>query len=336
VTGRAREGERGPGPGPPAARRPGDRAPAPTRPRRKSAVPDPARRGRTAQDRQDRQDGDPGGAMTTTLRPDGPEQAAGDGIRIRGYRVCVNGRPVGRVELVRGGRYGVGVGRLQKLEIGEGDRRRGRGTVAALAGEEVLRSWGCRHAEVSVPADAPHALRMAASLGYAERSRNLTKDLPRHPRPLPLPPGGVVRPLAEAEYRTWLERGREEFLGALTASGLSRADAEARGTGSAGLFLPGGEPAPGTVLLGLEHDGHLVARLRLRAAEPAWVFSVEVEAAHRGRGHGRTVMLAAERACHDAGSRSLGLTVFVRNTVAVRLYESLGYRPVSRLFAKPL
>lgn len=47
-------------------------------------------------------------------------------------------------------------------------------------------------------------------------------------------------------------------------------------------------------------------------------------------------MLEAERVCHAAGARLLGLNVFAGNTPALRLYASLGYRPVEIHLYKPL
>ncbi|HEY5833618.1 GNAT family N-acetyltransferase [Streptomyces sp.] len=272
--------------------------------------------------------------MTTTLRPDGPERRTVDGARARTYSVCVNSRPVGRVELTTDPRFGPTVGRIEGLAVDEGERRRGRGTVAALAGEEVLRSWGCTRVEIAVPADATYALRLAASLGYVEGNRHLAKELDGARRALP--PGSVLRPLSEAGFGPWREREREEFIAALTDRGVPRDQAEARESAALREVLPQGLATPGTALLALDHDGRTVGCLLVRTLEPAWVLAVDVETAHRGRGHGRTLMLGAENACLDAGTTTLGLNVFVANTPAVRLYESLGYRTVERYFAKTL
>ena len=69
---------------------------------------------------------------------------------------------------------------------------------------------------------------------------------------------------------------------------------------------------------------------RLREVRPAsgraYVYDVEVDEAHRGRGHGRALMLLAERSALAAGRPLLGLHVFAGNTPAIGLYESLGYR----------
>ena len=275
--------------------------------------------------------------MTTTLRPDGPERRRPDGFRARSYTVCVNSRPVGSVELSSGAELGPTVGTIAGLTIAPPDRKRGRGAVAALAGEEVLRSWGCTRVRIAVRAEAEHALRLAASLCYTERNRHLRKEV----APVrALPAGTSVRPLSLAEYQPWLARGREKFIESLTVLGVPREEAEQREAASARTLLPAAGPEgparDGVVLLGVAHGGEDVAALWLRTAEPAWVYAVEVAAEFRGRGHGRTAMIAAENACRDAGALSIGLNVFVANVAAVRLYESLGYGTEVRHFVKAL
>ncbi|SEO39419.1 GNAT family N-acetyltransferase [Actinacidiphila rubida] len=271
--------------------------------------------------------------MTTTLRPAGPEHRGPDGTRGRSYTVCVNSRPVGGVRLSAGEQFGPTVGTIADLAIDGPDRKRGRGAVAALAGEEVLRSWGCTQVKIAVPPDAEHALRLAASLGYTERNRHLRKPLGPGRA---LPAGTSVRPLSVAEYGPWLARGGEKYIESLTSLGVPRAEAVAREADSTRSLLPDPDVPGGPALLGVGHDGQDVAALWLRTADPAWVYAVEVAAEFRGRGHGRTAMLAAENVCGGAGARSIGLNVFVANEVAVRLYESLGYRTVLRHFTKPL
>jgi ribosomal protein S18 acetylase RimI-like enzyme len=113
--------------------------------------------------------------------------------------------------------------------------------------------------------------------------------------------------------------------------------AEAHAAASYAQALPGGAPGPGTELFALDHDGATVGRLWLHTSPgPGWVQAVEVSPAHRGRGHGRTLMLAAEAACRAAGTAAVGLNVFTANTVAIRLYASLGYRVHLRQLWKPL
>ncbi|GAA2437442.1 GNAT family N-acetyltransferase [Streptomyces macrosporus] len=275
--------------------------------------------------------------MTTTLRPTGPERRAEDGARSRAYDIRVNGRPVGRVRLAADERFGPSVGRIEEIVVDEPDRRRGRATVAALAAEEVLRGWGCRRVEASVPADAGPALRLAAALGYAEHNRTMGKELSEPPA---LPAGSVVRPVEAAEYPAWLEARRAGAARFWTDLGLPPEEAGRRAGEAHAALLPRGPGTAGAVLRVLVHRDTDVGTLWLALSGPpasaAHVFDVEVAPAHRGRGHGRTLMLAAERECLAAGRRTLGLNVCTDNVPALRLYESLGYRATVHHLHKPL
>ncbi|WP_052850783.1 GNAT family N-acetyltransferase [Streptomyces avicenniae] len=141
--------------------------------------------------------------MTTTLRPDGPQTPTPGGGRTRSYRIRVNGRDAGGLVLASDGPRPA-TGRIVRLTVDEADRRRGRGTVAALAAEEILRDWGCADAGAVVPADATTALRLAASLGWTERARTFGKPLPGQEqpgreRPAQEPSGPFVRVLREED-----------------------------------------------------------------------------------------------------------------------------------------
>jgi GNAT superfamily N-acetyltransferase len=272
--------------------------------------------------------------MTTTLRPDGPEEALPGGGRSRRYAVCVNGRPVGGVRL--GARPGpvAPVGSIGDLRIDAEGRRRGRGTVAVLAGEEVLRSWGCSRVEAAVP-DGPGeraALGLAAALGYRVTSRKMAKRLPEVPPELP--PGRTARPLGGDEFPAWRAESTAGYEASLRAAGYAAADARARAEEDTARLVPDRHDSPDHVLRRLLAGDRVVGTLWVtldRAADPdgrrmAWVSEVEVADGERGRGHGRALMLLAERECLAAGVRDLGLNVFADNAPANALYRSLGYR----------
>ncbi|MEU0841792.1 GNAT family N-acetyltransferase [Streptomyces sp. NPDC005962] len=280
--------------------------------------------------------------MTTTLRPTTPERHTDDGGRARSYEVCVNSRPVGSVRLTTDARMGPSVGRIEHLHIDTADRHRGRGTVAALAAEEVLRGWRCTRLVVSVPAQAATALGLAAALGYRERGRNMVKPLAEPPE---LPPGSAIRAMGETDYPAWHAHEQARYVVSVLKSGLTREQAQTKADTDYARLLPHGLATPGTVLRVLAHGDTDVGTLwiALRAGEPdaqergeAFVYSVEVAEEHRGRGHGRTLMLAAERDSVAAGARTLGLHVFGGNTPALRLYESLGYEAVEYHLIKEL
>lgn len=274
--------------------------------------------------------------MTTTLRPTGPMQRDADGVRSRTYQVCVNSRPVGATELATHPVFGPTVGQVRHLAIDEPDRRRGRGTVAALAAEEVLRGWGCTRVEVAIPAAAPTALSLAAALGYVERNRRMAKPLGTGAPPA-LPPGSTARAMTDDEYARWLTRAEASYAQTWMERGVPEDQARAKSATDHARLLPEGRATPGTSLLVLTHDGTDVGTLWLALNEDGgFVYDVRVDEEYRGHGHGRSLMLLAERDAADGGAGTIGLNVFAGKTPALRLYESLGYQPITYYLHKPL
>ncbi|MEU0739581.1 GNAT family N-acetyltransferase [Streptomyces sp. NPDC006134] len=273
--------------------------------------------------------------MTTTLRPVEPLQRAADGTRSRHYQVCVNSRPVGAIHLGTSPAFGDSVARILDLRIDEPDRRRGRATVAVLAAEEVARGWGCRQIEATVPAAAGAALHLAQELGYVLRNRAMAKRLGGTPPELPA--GNRVRPMTWAEFEVWHAEDAERFVRAWTERGVPEAAASAKARRDHEMLLPQGPDTEDMLFSVLEHEGARVGVLWLALREDsAWVFGVETDPAHRGRGHGRTLMRLAEAQAITAGRRALGLNVFAGNTPAERLYESLGYETTQYIYCKTL
>lgn len=279
--------------------------------------------------------------MTTTLRPEQPEESVPGGGRSRRWQICVNGRPVGGLRttaLPRGPQWW---GEISELEVTEG-RRRGRATIGSLAAEEVLRSWDCTRVDVNIPAEATAAQHLAEALGYTERMRNMGKHLAGPPQ---LPAELTPRRIGADEYGEWLSAAQEAYLRDLCASGLTEQQARAKSDADHRHLLPQG-PETRDVALRRLYDaqgsplGSLWVALHQdvlpSGARRAWVMTVEVDPARRGRGYGRALMLLAERECLAAGVQELGLNVFSGNAVAIGLYTSLGYRVTNRILGKSL
>ncbi|MFF5568834.1 GNAT family N-acetyltransferase [Streptomyces sp. NPDC012623] len=278
--------------------------------------------------------------MTTTLRPTGPLQQTADGGKSRSYEVCVNSRSVGALDISTDAAFGHAAGILQGLRVEEPDRRRGRGTVAVLAAEEVLRDWGCDQVLASAAPGETAALRLLDSLGYTERSRNMDKEL--GPEPPALPEGVEGRPMSGAEYATWLAGAVDDFARVWTDRGTPPEAARAKSERSHRENLPDGLDTPGVTFSVLAHEGGAVGHVWVSRREvgpgrwESYVYDVAVTEEMRGRGFGRALMLLAERVAHASGSDLLSLHVFTDNTPAVRLYESLRYRTVRRNYFKRL
>ncbi|MEU1075352.1 MULTISPECIES: GNAT family N-acetyltransferase [unclassified Streptomyces] len=277
--------------------------------------------------------------MTTTIRPTGPLQQGADGAAFRRYDVCVNSRRVGTITLATDPAFGPAMGVIRGLRVEEPDRGRGRGTVALLAAEEVLRGWGCTQVRAAVPADAVAALRLADALGYTERSRVMAKRLPAEPPALPASVAG--RPMTEAEFTVWHHDEQENYARSWIARGVPADQARAKAEADHRALLPEGLATPGTHLEVLVSDGAVVGHVWVARRRPdeepgAYVYDVAVAEEHRGRGHGRSLMLLAERAALADGMSTVALHVFTDNIPALRLYESLGYEPVEYNRAKAL
>ncbi|MFI6448997.1 GNAT family N-acetyltransferase [Kitasatospora sp. NPDC050543] len=293
--------------------------------------------------------------MTTTLRPESPETPVAGGGRTRRWQIRANGRPVGALRTTATPVGGEHWGAISELEVWEG-RGRGRATIGALAAEEVLRGWDCTRVDVDIPEGAHAARQLAATLGYTERMRNMAKQLTAPPD---LPGGVGARPIDAEEFPAWLGEARASHRRQLRTSGLSEAQARARSEAAAPGTLAQGADTPGVVLRRLyaADDSNApgaaggaaqaptalgslwveLRRVELPDGHPlAWVMGVEVDESRRGHGHGRTLMLLAERECLAAGVHHLGLNVFSGNDPAIRLYTSLGYRVTNRIFGKTL
>ncbi|WP_327366315.1 GNAT family N-acetyltransferase [Streptomyces sp. NBC_01217] len=278
--------------------------------------------------------------MTTTLRPTGPIQQGADGAKSRSYDVCDNGRPVGAVEIGTDPGFGAKAGVLRSLHIDESRRRRGRGTIAALAAEEVLRGWGCTQMTLSVMVDETAAQGLAAALGYAERSRNMLKELPSTPPELP--DGVSARPMTDDEFAHWASDALRSYAQTWIDRGVPVDQAVRKAETSHAQFLPHGLASEGVHLHVLVHEDGVVGHVWVARHEMhpgmlvSYVFDVEVREEFRGRGYGRALMLQAERIALEAGDDRLGLHVLTSNTPALRLYESLGYRTTQYSLAKML
>lgn len=199
----------------------------------------------------------------------------------------------------------------------------------------MARGWGCTQAEIRVPADAEPALRLATVLGYVHRNRGMEKRL--GDTAPPLPEGSRARPMTEAEFGPWAERGITEYARDWSERGVPQAEAVARSRKDHQLLVERGLTTEHAVLSVLEHDGVRVGILWVEfIGARASVHDVETDEAFRGRGHGRSLMLLAEAQTIASGRRVLGLNVFAGNTPAERLYESLGYTNVGYSMYKSL
>jgi ribosomal protein S18 acetylase RimI-like enzyme len=151
----------------------------------------------------------------------------------------------------------------------------------------------------------------------------------------------ALKAMSASESAQFIVASREAYLAQrVTAGENPEAAARAVAEMSREVF-PDDKPAPGHLLFALEEDGKRVGTLWIGPGEAErpgewWIWDIVIDESCRGRGLGRSAMLAAEREASAKGATGLGLTVFGHNPAARHLYESLGYGVVSMRMSKAL
>ena len=154
----------------------------------------------------------------------------------------------------------------------------------------------------------------------------------------------TLTPMTEAEYAEFVERSQRGYAEEIAASGSMDADAAAeKAAKDFAELLPDGTASPGMHLWTARVDGSDepvgIGWIEVRerpSGTSAFVFDVEVEEQHRGRGLGRALMEALHDAARELGATSIALNVFGQNTTAIRLYDSLGYAVTAQQMKRDL
>jgi GNAT superfamily N-acetyltransferase len=174
------------------------------------------------------------------------------------------------------------------------------------------------------PANPAHA---ALFSRYPVRAHQMIKRITGRER---LAEGLWSRPMTEPEFADWRARGIADYAAQRAESGLaSAAAATADSAAQYNMLLPDGLATANHTFLCLCAGDQVVATIwtcHHRAPRTSWVYDVEVGKQHRGKGFGRAAMIAGENATLDGGDTQLALNVFGQNSVAIRLYTSMGYR----------
>ena len=140
-----------------------------------------------------------------------------------------------------------------------------------------------------------------------------------------------LRPLREDEYGAWSHHVTEEYARDISENGdTPREVAERIAVEQMGQILPEGVATPDHFINALVLDGETVGTLWLAKRDTGgrqaiFIYDIEIDAAHRGRGLGRAAMLLAEHEALAMAINRIELNVFGGNTVARNLYRSLGY-----------
>jgi ribosomal protein S18 acetylase RimI-like enzyme len=148
-------------------------------------------------------------------------------------------------------------------------------------------------------------------------------------------------PMTQVEFEAFLERTIPEYAADHVRAGnwsesesleKSRKEFEdllPQGLGTEDNFLD-------TLYDGNEAVGMIWMKVKRDSAISGFIYDVFVEEGFRGRGYGKSLMLLLEEKAREIGLKSLGLHVFGSNSVARKLYETIGYETTNVLMSKKL
>jgi ribosomal protein S18 acetylase RimI-like enzyme len=152
-----------------------------------------------------------------------------------------------------------------------------------------------------------------------------------------------LRPMTPDEFTEWYRRAREHYIQERIDSGEAEDVAREIANGQYERYFPGGTPGEEHDVLVVEGDGQPVGMVWLGPypqgpPDPsvAFLYNIEVDEAHRGRGLGRAALAAAEEHARTRGASQVALNVFGGNAVARALYASAGYLEASVSMTKQL
>lgn len=267
--------------------------------------------------------------QSRSARPTGPEPT-----QTTLFTLVVDDAAVGFIAISIVAEDGPAVGRIDDIWIAPEARRQGYAATALAFAER----WCREHVhEIVVTIDPNDPAHQGLFDEYPLRRQQMHKAVDPS---VTLPEGVRGRPMTEAEYGPWLELDVQAYADELVGTGmLAPVDALARSRRDYEELLPEGLRSPDRPLWILTANDEPVATLWLMhhlSPGLTWVASVEVRPEHRGRGHGRSVMRFAEQAARAAGDPIIGLNVFGNNSVAMSLYESLGYRATAQTRSVPV
>jgi ribosomal protein S18 acetylase RimI-like enzyme len=154
--------------------------------------------------------------------------------------------------------------------------------------------------------------------------------------------GVEIRPMRDDEFTAWLPKMLEDYGQAMIDdAGVPPEGAKAKAAADIEQLFPGQRPSDDQLVFVIDADGEAVGELWLAAREDfdgptLFIYDIHVDEAQRGHGHAKAAMLLAEEEARRRGIGRLALNVFGRNTVARRLYQSLGYEENAVAMSKSL
>ncbi|MBC7690613.1 MAG: GNAT family N-acetyltransferase [Methylotenera sp.] len=153
-----------------------------------------------------------------------------------------------------------------------------------------------------------------------------------------------LKSMTDDEFSRYLKDAIPSYdAGKVQSEGLSDSDALALAQRTFQELLPKGIHSPDHFLFSVFDDDSAVpcgtlwlACRREGSKHYAYIYDIILNPAHRGKGLGRQLMRLMEEEVRRQCLQSVVLHVFEHNTLAIHLYESMGFHTTNRIMSKKL
>lgn len=135
-----------------------------------------------------------------------------------------------------------------------------------------------------------------------------------------------LRPMSDQRFAIWSKKIWELYEQELIDSGIKAEAARKQCDEGREASMPNGVLQPGNIVFESFDNDESVGVVWLWIDGTEWfIFDIDIDEGHRGKGFGRATMQAIEAYVRQQGGTAIGLSVFGFNEIAKRLYESEGY-----------
>ncbi|MEN9603344.1 MAG: hypothetical protein RL545_33 [Actinomycetota bacterium] len=146
-----------------------------------------------------------------------------------------------------------------------------------------------------------------------------------------------LRTMSPERYAVWHTRIWELYEAELIQSGVAEEKARIEAKEGYEHSMPNGVLAPNNFALDVIHNNEPIGVVWLVKQNEDWfIYDIDIDEPHRGKGLGRQTMRAIEQFVKDNHGRSIGLSVFGFNEIARNLYVSEGYETTRYQMKKTL
>ena len=147
----------------------------------------------------------------------------------------------------------------------------------------------------------------------------------------------TLEPMSDETFAIWSPRTWASYREEIIRAGMSEESADENIAQNIAVTMPDGVLAAGQYVFDVRDGATAVGAVWLAERATEWfIYDIEIDTEHQGKGFGREAMRRIEEFVRAQGGHTIGLSVFGFNHVAQRLYTSEGYETTRLSMQKKL